>query len=650
MLTQLVVEIIHQICDHLSFGDTCRFLSEATRSKNIWIRRIEVLLREGVALPPYLPDYRLLDSAHLEALIGRLSVVADKWRRGNLAPSRVSWIGLPQPITWLRLIDGRWLFVASSNQDVSKLACYDTFWIYGGYTTPVAEAYLSGAVETAQVEIQPEGIILALGLDGEQSNLLVVTVRRDSEGQLGFYQLGRIKGSSHVLVLAGSTLGCAVHDGDNVPHLVNWKDGTVRDIPPPPGGLDTPERRSVPHLMAIHNGALFIVRSVGIEVYDCPAVLECPITFSRQISTSSIWEAKLVTSPTPQFVLLTRTGIETILLDRLTGLESASLITVIRRPNCECCAPYHTCDGLYHNVPWYELVVGPAGRQCLWVSIYGGDPPVDPYFVSMTLPRDGRPAGTPISWDAQSAGYAALWGLPCLDFDDALGIVVMGNCFGELAVYDCDDAWHRCIGWAPDAGWPVEPLAKKLPKEALPLDVRPQPRLGMSKAEIVQSTAHWYQDFLDVDDRAPLDWLDYSRVYSWQGLPCDYAWLIKHAFGFPGRLTPLYFTEDEDSNDAVLFRIGKRYLEFVRGDDSHFLAWPAVEDLNVQFPRRLAARQTTTRRTAITARQAYMRGLSHELNVRKPSLNRWEALRDRGGYRHWQDLSRLWHLPLLLFE
>ena len=60
----------------------------------------------------------------------------------------------------------RWLFVASSDGRVSKLACYDMFWLYGGKMEPIAEAYLPGVVETAQIEVQPQGLVLALGLDG----------------------------------------------------------------------------------------------------------------------------------------------------------------------------------------------------------------------------------------------------------------------------------------------------------------------------------------------------------------------------------------------------------------------------------------------------------------------------------------------------
>nr|GAT54747.1 predicted protein [Mycena chlorophos] len=187
-----------------------------------------------------------------------------------------------------------------------------------------------------------------------------------------------------------------------------------------------------------------------------------------------------------------------------------------------------------------------------------------------------------------------------------------------------------------------------MPKNPLPLDVLPQPRLGMSKAEIIQSTAHWHVD----DHETALDWSEYSRVWAWQGLPGDYAWLIKHAFGFPGRVVPQFFREDGDQIDIVVFRIGPRYFRFARGDDSHFQTWPLSEHPGRYGPRfleHLAARQITTRRTAITALHAYYRGRSEELHAREPPLNRWDELKERGGYVQWQNMAVL-RLYVALFE
>jgi hypothetical protein len=56
-----------------------------------------------------------------------------------------------------------------------------------------------------------------------------------------------------------------------------------------------------------------------------------------------------------------------------------------------------------------------------------------------------------ISWINDQPDQPALWGIPVIDFDDALGLTVIGNCFGELAVYDHDGRYPElCGGLATD--------------------------------------------------------------------------------------------------------------------------------------------------------------------------------------------------------
>lgn len=45
-------------------------------------------------------------------------------------------------------------------------------------------------------------------------------------------------------MLCGDLVGCALRrHGVIVPHIINWKETRIHDIPPPPGGLDIPGRR-----------------------------------------------------------------------------------------------------------------------------------------------------------------------------------------------------------------------------------------------------------------------------------------------------------------------------------------------------------------------------------------------------------------------
>ena len=124
-------------------------------------------LEEETILPPYLKDYHQLDSSTIEALVRRVSRLAHKWETHQLAPVRSWKIHLPLAITWLRLVAGRWLFVASSDNSSSKISCWDLSSVFRGSTEPLAEAYLPGQVKTGKLEVQQSGIVLALGLGPE---------------------------------------------------------------------------------------------------------------------------------------------------------------------------------------------------------------------------------------------------------------------------------------------------------------------------------------------------------------------------------------------------------------------------------------------------------------------------------------------------
>ncbi|KAF7375639.1 F-box domain-containing protein [Mycena sanguinolenta] len=151
----------------------------------------------------------LLDSGGLEALPCRLAQFGIKWESSLLSPICNWCLYLPQCITWLRLVAGTWVFVASSDNYVSKVSCWDLTLVSRGSEGPLSEAYLPGQVETGRLEVQDSGVVLALGLGPEFSAVHVISLRKHSGGH-AFSELGRIEGSSHVLMLSGNLIECAV--------------------------------------------------------------------------------------------------------------------------------------------------------------------------------------------------------------------------------------------------------------------------------------------------------------------------------------------------------------------------------------------------------------------------------------------------------
>ncbi|KAJ6492782.1 hypothetical protein C8R47DRAFT_422002 [Mycena vitilis] len=223
-------------------SQVCRSFGVATRSKYLWLNVLaEIAMYEGHVMPAYLKSPDSLDAVALETLVIRISRLADKWRTNDICPVNVWHLNLCQSITWLRLVAGSWLFVASSDNHVSKISCWDLSLVFQGYTEPIAEAYLPGQVQTAKLEVQSTGVVLALGLGANSPCVHVITLRQCS-GTHRFAELCRVEGFSHVLMLQGNYIGCAVRNDAIVTHIIDWATSIEHTLPPP-DRFDFPQRR-----------------------------------------------------------------------------------------------------------------------------------------------------------------------------------------------------------------------------------------------------------------------------------------------------------------------------------------------------------------------------------------------------------------------
>ncbi|KAJ6451489.1 hypothetical protein C8R47DRAFT_301770 [Mycena vitilis] len=629
--TSLEEELVLLIClelpltDITSLRQVCRTLCDATRAKILWIN---ILTRRacGDLLPRYLKGYDLLGSIELEALVRRALRLAHKWETGNLAPVNSWRLYLPQSITWLRLVNGTWLFVASSDTDSSKISCWELSMLFQGYAEPLAEAFLPGQVKTAKLEVQASGIVIALGLGGGCSSVHVITLRQHL-GRHVFCELSRIENSTHVLMLRGNFIGCALRHGVGIPHIIDWTDTRIYDISPPPGGLDTPGRRNVPHLMTMWNGFVVVLRKTALEFYTVPSTSD-PIMFVKFIKTPTIWEAVVCNSVSPssadtpplRLVVITPVGIE------ICVIEDHMLRMPDDTPTCLNFCLAQAPQLLHCRDPLYRLCVTENGRRSLWLSIDEQETVHDPHVVYTTIPELPCDTEMPrISWTNNPPDQLALWGTPLIDFDDALGLTVIGNCFGELAVHDQDGRYpERCGGLAMD--FTVQPTTALhfLPTMPVSLGLSPN-ATGASKPEEPDSFVilRWSQDPLILDESWSTNWLSpYPGYYHWEqwlGVPCDIAWLLEHAYGFPEPAIPQAFSEDLDNcRQHLLFRSGQREPEI-----GHF----HVQD---------AQPESEMRRTARTEGNIYRTMFSREIHPTYPGevrRNRWEEQAARAG-RH----------------
>ncbi|KAF8177079.1 hypothetical protein K438DRAFT_1939150 [Mycena galopus ATCC 62051] len=649
-LASLSEDIILLLCfelrllDILSLRQACRSFSRATRAKVLWIFILERQIWEGNVLPTYMKGYDLLDSVAVEALACRVARLDINFKAGLLSPVSNWRLDLPQSITWLRLVAGSWLFVASSDNHVSKISCWNLLSVFGGCKEPLAEAYLPGQVKTAKLEVQDSGIVLALGLCSRSQAVHMLTLQKHLGGH-AFSELGRISGSSHVLMLCGDLVGCALRNGTIVPHIINWKTYQIRMVPE----LDIPGRRSVPHLMTIRKNLLVLVRTNTLQFYTLDPV----ITLFKAVETPTVWEAAVCNyismpslDPSLQMIFLSAVGIEMCVvdLDALSQLDDQPIWvrrTLAERP-----------PNLSHDEPWYRLCAGETGRRNLWISAERAFKP-GPHFIYTSVPLQSSEDDKPgIVWTIDDPDQPALWGLPVLDIDEALGLTVIGNCFGELAIYDHAGGYpERCSGLGLEFADQESLVFSPVPTQPIPLclSVVP-PRVSQTDNEYDPSmTAGWGSDDIDLGSIWSKHWGPqfpggYPYRDQWQGIPTDAAWVLEHAYGFPGPVIPqAHMEEDLFGLQRLLFRVGTRYLVFTINADPHdeLKSYPVLPSIpNRFFDIREAQPELYTRRPAINEGHMYKGMLRREMRPLYGSepgatrRNRWIEQAERGGRPH----------------
>nr|GAT43029.1 predicted protein [Mycena chlorophos] len=569
------------IQDILSLRQVCASMNRLTRLKSVWISRTQSPESLDAQLPAHVGDYRTLDQTATEYLVRRLSLASQHLALESASGFKLWNLYLPQSITWLRLVHSRWLFVASSDDKASKLSCWDLFEVFAGNTLPVAEGFLPGRVKTGKLEVQGHEVVIALGLGPETRSTHVISLRKGSEGYM-LVELSRVDQSTHVLMLAGDWIGVAIRGQSNLPHLVNWKAQNILLIPPPPGGVDVPGRRSVPHLITLWNDLIVIAWRDILEFYDFTSSPTPSAAYKGSIAAPSpVLEVHALPSDGPaaplRLLVLTPRGVEVFFVDPM-------LLSTLWNEQC----PSISCasspqDAWMHEYPWYQLSVAPSQRQAFWLSAaHGSEERYQyPHVISTTIPDvvqvEGAVSPSLQTWTPDPQLDPALWALPIVERDEVLGITVIGNHFGELAIFDLARGlpFPSIVVVPQDVG-----IEREVTLSPTPIELIPSPRIGpthtMPEDEFQAAIANWSQDGI-VDSQWTNEWYKdrYSaRVHSWSGVVNDLGWVLENAYGFPGEVLPQAYTPIEQvvsGDPCVLLRIGDRYI--VEDEDGFVHSW-----------------------------------------------------------------------------
>lgn len=154
--------IFQAIVARILIAQTCSVLHQVSQAKVVWLNFLN-LKNIGVA-PPYTKVYSEMSGHEVEILTRRSARMEYTWSHGQLGLKHITRLDLPQEVKWLRLLGGRWLLVASADDYVSRLCCFDIS-LFSESTKAIAECFFAGAVKTGCAELQSDGlVVIALGI------------------------------------------------------------------------------------------------------------------------------------------------------------------------------------------------------------------------------------------------------------------------------------------------------------------------------------------------------------------------------------------------------------------------------------------------------------------------------------------------------
>jgi hypothetical protein len=348
------------------------------------------------------------------------------------------------------------------------------------------------------------------------------------------------------------------------------------------------------------------------------------------------------------------------------------------------------------KAPWYRLCAGTKGQRVMWITqaqTYQDEPIYEksPQLVLASIESKGRAGALDSSGRIPSSFLQtsleqhinctgdlsvtpALWAFPQIDFDEALGLVAIGNIFGELALYDLVGL-PLCGMWSLSLDIPpldIPPSFKMIStvctyfKSVYAMQTRfcRQDPVPLIPHPVVPSTLTHRRQDLDYDPSltdhwTPIDltdltlpywtrwqtsdWSDWSGWNEWLGsFPGNSAWLLEHAYGFLGEPHPLAF--DYRSRQVVVRAGGLYILMDYDNDLGHSVcSFPSDMDpreivLNPPSAYYGSANESLEGTLEAPKSQgAYLEGLRYECMMRKEmrgGRNRWVEQMQRGGQPH----------------
>lgn len=301
----------------------------------------------------------------------------------------------------------------------------------------------------------------------------ILSLRRTYQDALEFVELRILPGMSHVSLLCGDLIGCAVVNDLSIPHIINWwtsklyplgdaADFKVRKV------LDLlyfvaqshPARQRSAHAITIWRQYVIVLRSYDVQIFDWSSQTSPPrflqtLPFDNFIGNAILCpESRVIPAEshigiTSEFAIENSPPISTLALkywpDRVLHY---CLFYEPLTPNC----PFSLSliQESTSRQPKSGLYLTCSSQRFTWTSdeeIPLNDLPrrrnLDIFCSTLSTPSShdkGQTSlslqGIPVICLGRTPQAPRIWGYPCICFDDSLGLMAIGNIFGEIAVYD----------------------------------------------------------------------------------------------------------------------------------------------------------------------------------------------------------------------
>ncbi|TDL27932.1 hypothetical protein BD410DRAFT_799302 [Rickenella mellea] len=521
-------------------------------------------------------------------------------------------------VTWLRLIRGRWCLVASSNLNESRLTLWDLS-TGSDKPHPCAKLLLPGPVMDGQVEDASNTIRVAVTIGSRDLFVRILSVGQ-LDGQPKINTLRDIPGSAHALLLQGSLVGVTTMDGDDAfPLLVEWTTGKVAVL----GPVSLAESASY-HVLNKHlpcyamtswKECVVLVLSEEIQVYEMPnfatfqqsrcasLISVHPLDFTEpEFVTSWVAEAHFVdvgacqwdesifglnqTSQHLSLHIFIRDEAGFLCLFSLT-CSSDDTFTLSRLP-CD------QSDGRPISESMDQIIVGSTGCKSLFRhSAYS---PVSQMSIAdvelLLLPRDcgaGTESESAIIRNHRHISVEQLPQLqfwPCIDFDDARGILVTGNSRGELCVARFVEEHILSVTSVVDTLPDAEGLPMNQNCVRMKLPVYYEFANAVAQSQLPFPLFQGIPQSWGLVDGQPFtvpgwssNWHRFRNIHRWivphlrwGGSDLHFSYggndshfngdeaittILRHTYNIVGEAHPILYREND--HDTVIFRVGQRY-------------------------------------------------------------------------------------------